>query len=201
MVRGWKVGINPELLQSKISALVFRVGSGLAKEDVIRKVRLVDGVFGILDFFGDTLTLILLHDTESALDRQIELVCQIADARDVERLRPVQWPPEIRLDRTDLLIIKCLQSDHKKPYVDVAKSLGLSSRTVKRRVTRLIEHRALFIAPEIDLKSVTGAVCADLVVHYADAQVKKQLDARIAERYDDFMLRGGLGWGNTDTSC
>ena len=54
------------------------------------------------------------------------------------------------MDKIDLKIIDHLQSDGRKPFTDIAKDLGVSEGTVRNRVARLLEDRALQIVGMID---------------------------------------------------
>jgi DNA-binding Lrp family transcriptional regulator len=52
------------------------------------------------------------------------------------------------LDETDLEILQLLLSDARRPYSDIAETVGLSAPAVSDRVSRL---------REIDPRSVTGS--------------------------------------------
>lgn len=56
----------------------------------------------------------------------------------------------IIMDKLDLDIISFLQSDGRKPFTDIAKALDVSEGTVRNRVSRLVEDRAIQIVGLID---------------------------------------------------
>lgn len=49
------------------------------------------------------------------------------------------------MDNIDRAIIRQLQEDGRRPYTEIAQSLGVSEGTVRNRVDRLIENRGLRI--------------------------------------------------------
>ena len=194
VIRSWQVGVNPDILGCTTSGVVFDIDPTLSKEDVIAKIKLVEGVFYILNFVGSTVTVALLHEGERIRTREIELIARIAGAKNLRRLGPVSSPPSPRITKTDLRIIGALRREPKKPYRAVASMLGISSRTVRRRINRLVEGKALFVTAEIDVKAMTGGVCANLVVSYHNPSAKKRLDTRIPARFEPYVIRAGSGW-------
>jgi Lrp/AsnC family transcriptional regulator for asnA, asnC and gidA len=49
------------------------------------------------------------------------------------------------MDKTDLEIITLLQSDGRRPFTEIADSIGISEGTVRNRVSRLIEDKIIQI--------------------------------------------------------
>jgi len=58
---------------------------------------------------------------------------------------------------------------------DVANSLHLSTRTVKRHMMHLVEENAFYLDPLLDVKKVSGVRCRFWIV--CDASKKKNVDA------------------------
>ena len=49
------------------------------------------------------------------------------------------------MDKTDFEIIALLQSDGRKPFTEIANSIGISEGTVRNRVSRLIDDKIIQI--------------------------------------------------------
>src|SRR5687767_1657877 len=49
----------------------------------------------------------------------------------------------VTIDRLDLRLIRCLQDNPRAPYSTIARLLGVSETTVKRRVDDLIANRVI----------------------------------------------------------
>lgn len=58
------------------------------------------------------------------------------------------------MDKLDIDIISFLQLEGRKPFTDIAKTLGVSEGTIRNRVSRLIEDRALQIVGLIDPSAI-----------------------------------------------
>ncbi len=54
------------------------------------------------------------------------------------------------MDELDLAIVQHLRSEGRKPYTEIAEALGVSEGTVRNRVARLMEERALHIVGLMD---------------------------------------------------
>jgi Lrp/AsnC family transcriptional regulator for asnA, asnC and gidA len=54
------------------------------------------------------------------------------------------------MDNIDLNILAFLQRDGRKPYTEIAQTLGVSEGTVRNRVTRLIDERVVQIVGLVD---------------------------------------------------
>ncbi len=54
------------------------------------------------------------------------------------------------MDKIDRAILDMLQDDGRKPFTEIAHTLGVSEGTVRNRVSRLIEDRVLHIVGMVD---------------------------------------------------
>lgn len=54
------------------------------------------------------------------------------------------------LDRTDRRIVQVLQADGRRSNVDVARELGLSESTVRKRLDRMIANGQVHVAAHVD---------------------------------------------------
>ena len=54
------------------------------------------------------------------------------------------------IDQVDFSIIRALQQDSRKPYTDIAKSLGIAESTVRYRVSRLLAENTLRLGATFD---------------------------------------------------
>ena len=151
--------INPSFFGYQILDVVVRAQPESAKVDMIRKIRLIHGVFAIQNFQGNALKVLMLYDTEESRSRAIELISRITNAEKVTTSRMGLPRSETRrLTETDIAIIKSLSGDARKSSVAIAKELGLSSRTVRNRVKRLRRENTLFALPNLNLDGIPGSI-------------------------------------------
>jgi DNA-binding Lrp family transcriptional regulator len=106
----------------------------------------------------------------------------------------VKFPAPLwsRLTDTDWAIIRNLEKDALKPYMQVAKELGVTPRTVKNRLQRLERQNALVLHPTLDIASIDRMVCLVLFYSYTNLEVKSAVDQAILSHFYDSYLWGTL---------
>ena len=189
----WTLMINPSFFGYRILDVVVRVQPESAKADMIRKIRLVHGVFAIQNFHGTALKILLLYDSEEARSRAVELISRITNADMISTAGMALPRSETkRLTKTDAAIIRTLSGDARKPSASVAKELGLSSRTVRNRVKKLRKENTLFSLPNLNLDGIEGSIPLYLSYTYANEGAKGSVDRAVLARFDSNYLWGGF---------
>ena len=79
----WQLMINPSFFGFRILDVVVLAQPESAKADMIRKIRLIQGVFAIQNFHGKGLKVLMLYDTEESRSRAVELISRITNAEKV----------------------------------------------------------------------------------------------------------------------
>lgn len=192
-LQGWTVMINPNLLGLKLAQMSFEVPSLRTKPDLIEQLKLLPGSFVLVDCFGASLFLSFLYRDEDSYQKHIELVRRMSKTTNLVCQRtPI---PESRgvLTETDWGIVRTLQQNPRKSYGVIATKLGVSSRTVRRRLQRMIDDRAIFILPSMNPAALEGVIQADLLVSYENPKSKGEVDQRIMAIWDDYLARAEVG--------
>lgn len=191
-ILSWKVLPNPSLFGYRMVNLFVDTPPRSSKEDMIRKLKLVHGVVGIFDSNGDSLGLNLLFDTDESLSMTIELISRITNAENIIQTRVAFPAAQIgRLTETDWAIVRSLEQNPSKSYVQIASELSLSPRTVKNRLLRLELNRALIIGPTLSLASIGGMIGLILLYSYSKRELKVEVDDATLSRFD-----GNYLWAN-----
>jgi len=187
-LKGWQLIVNPGLLGISFAQLWFDVRPPSAKDDLIRKLSLMHGVLAVSDSYGSSLALIMMYEGEISAKREFELIARMSNAESLVRAN-IPFPGcAIELTHTDWRIIKALQTDPRESYSVISREVGMSQKTVKRRLQRMIEERALFVIPSWNPKVLDGAIIADLVVFYANPGSKTDLDKKIVSRFASLLV-------------
>jgi len=187
-LKGWQLIVNPDLLGLRFAQLWFDVRPPSAKDDLIRKLSLMQGVLAVSDSYGSSLSLVMMYEGEFSAKKEFELIASMSNAQSLVRAN-IPFPGcAIELTHTDWRIIKALQTDPRQSYSVISRKVGMSQKTVKRRLQRMIEERALFVIPSWDPKALDGAIIADLVVFYANPGSKTDLDKRISSQFDNLLV-------------
>ena len=176
-LRGWQLVLNPVLLGREAAIVELRVDDLESKPEVISQLKLLEGVTVIGDFYGKELAVTTLYENAATLERQIRLFASLCGCR-----TPVSWrlgfpPCELTPTRTDWRIMQVLRRDGRARLSDVARRLRLSTRTVKRRLTLLVDGNAFSLDPILDVGKVGGVRCRFWVT--SEASRKRAVDKAI----------------------
>ncbi len=190
---GWKVLPNPSLFGYRMMYLLIDTPPKSPKEDMIRKLKLIHGVVLLVDYVGDSLGINLFYDSDQSLSRTIELISRITNAENVTQFRFTSPPSKThQLTDTDWAIIRNLENDGLKSYVQVAKEIGFTPRTVKNRLQRLELERALMISPAFDIASIDGMIGSFLYYSYTDQGMKSIVDQAVLSHFEGNYLWAAL---------
>lgn len=189
VLSGWKVFPNPNLFGYRMVIILVDTPPKVPKDDMIRKLKLVHGVLAILDAHGDSLGVSLIYDSDQSLSRSKELVSRITNAENMTQVRiGLPAAQTNRLTDTDWAIIRSLEEDASKSYVQVAKELGLTARTVKNRLLKLEQSRALIMGPTLSVAAISGMIGFVLYYSYTRSELKDEVDQAILSRFDGSYL-------------
>ena len=84
----WQLIVNPTFFGHSMLDATVDVEPESAKPDMIRKLKLVHEVTGMIDFYGRALKLIVVYNGEDSRSRTIELISRITNT---ERMTQVRW--------------------------------------------------------------------------------------------------------------
>jgi len=179
-LKGWQLILNPVLLGRDAAIVELHVGESESKAEVISRLSLLQGVILIDDFYGKDLAVLMLYENEATLGRQVRLMASLCGCP-----APVSWklgfpPCELTPTRTDWRIMQALRRAGRGRLSDLARSLGLSTRTVKRRMIQLVDGNAFYLDPILDLGKVGGVRCRFWVT--TEASWKQSVDKTILSR-------------------
>src|SRR5207247_5554912 len=178
LISGWRTIMNPAILGGGLYGIIFDVNPEIWKDEASEAARLTPAMFLLVSVHGSLITAVLRSYNDAALRKHIEILRRLARA-DRIYVAKVPFPPcTIVLSKPDWDVVRALRGDPQKPYTTVSQELGLSSRTVKRRLQRMIHEGAVFAFPAVDPNAARGVVMAALIVTY-DPEKKDDLDPQI----------------------
>lgn len=186
---GWKVFPNPNLFGYRMMNILVDIPSKSPKEDMIRKLKLVHGIFVILDYHGDSLGIVLFYESDQSLSRTVKLISRITNAENITQFRAFFRSEQTnRLTDTDWAIMRNIETDALKSHVQIAKELGFTARTVKNRLQRLESQHALVIPPVLDIASIDRMIGLVLYYSYTRQEMKNEVDQAILSHFDGSYL-------------
>ncbi len=188
---------NFRLLGLSAGAYEFELPDVLAKNAVIEKCALVDGVIEIHNFIGPTICVDFAFADSRDEGRRMELFRQLTGCGAPEKFYDRDMPPvDIELTHTDWRIIKALRYHALKPLTAVARELKLSPKTVRRRFERMSEHGAVIIVPVVNPASIPNTVTHTLLLYPTPAEREEVLTRALDEVGPATFLSRTAGPGN-----
>jgi DNA-binding Lrp family transcriptional regulator len=196
VIKGWYLIPNPNALGVKTLFVDMILDPKLKIDEIVRKLKLVFGVIRIFRYVGDGLGVALLIESEEMSRKRAELIAELVGPKELKTYASEGPRVDVSLTSTDYEIIKALRPDPLVSHAELAQKLGLSSKTVSRRLSRLAQGNVLFFMPNIDYSRLEGVSCVDLFVNYTSTKFKGAVDTSVAKRFPDYLLR--VGWGSAN---
>jgi DNA-binding Lrp family transcriptional regulator len=191
-LKGWHVFVNPNLLGVKLVQVLLSYDPE-EEERVIRRLSALPNVAAIVTHIGRSMWLILICRNDKSTNEEVRTVERLAETKSSASLEIFFPKCGAKLSPTDVEIIAAFSDDPRKPFSDVATELGLSTRTVRRRLGRLVEERALFVIPAMDPGALEGALMADLLVEYSSGGDVSGANRELLSKLDRHLVRAQFG--------
>ena len=180
---------NFRLLDVQGAAYLFQVRDVLEKNEVIGKCALVDGVTEIHNFIGSSFCIDFTYLDSNDEGRRLQLFRHLTHCESPERFYERVMPPvEIDLTTVDWRIIKSLRYHAFKPLSTVAKELGLSAKTVRRRFDRMAQNNAIIIVPLVNPAGIPNTITHVILLYPDPARREAVLNAALEKFKDSCFL-------------
>ena len=168
--------------------------SPVEKKRIMSQIAMVDGVFLILDFHEASFRVVFYYENEKSLMQKIGLFKEISHL--VDDSIPAYWkitapPAGMKLVQIDWELLKFLRKNPRRSLNDRAEELGVSARTVQRRIKKMTSKRIAYLTPVRNTEKLAGLLCSLLV--FCDESKKPSLVQRIMRLSSriDFLQAGG----------
>jgi DNA-binding Lrp family transcriptional regulator len=178
----WRLMVNPLLLDQEAVSFELEVDVEERKARAVSQIKLVDGVTKIIDFRGKGL-LVSLCSEEESLSRKIQLIESICGSPKSAIWKSRFSPPKVRMKKIDWKIVNAIREDPRMDLDDIAKLLGVSLRTVQRRLSAMKEGKAIYLSssPKVD---AVGGLMSCFLVFCPDHPKKKAVDNAIHSNFN-----------------
>jgi DNA-binding Lrp family transcriptional regulator len=184
---------STHLFSLRVADCRFVVRPGSLKGDAMNKIKLIQGVWFMINHLGDSMRVAFCFEDDQTLWSQIELIARITNSETTLH-REIHFPScGIVPSKRDWKIVKSIQRDPTKPYDDILKGTNLSYITVKKRLSRMIEERALFTIPSIEPRALAGGMMADLLISFEKSESKQEAYEKILSYLNECFLSAELG--------
>lgn len=195
LINRFYLGVNPSLFGLKIGALFFDVRPQSEKENLKSRICTMDKVLLVCDYLGPKLSTVFCYTNDEDLKKITRQIIRMANSEDVVcQNKPFLPCSEMKLTSSDWKIIGALQKADpwKKSLSSVARETGLSAKTVKNRVQRLVEEGAIYLLASVNLKSFEGFVPADLNIVYETPESRDKVVDLVREYLGEMLVFADL---------
>ncbi len=188
---------NFRLLGMNDAAYLFDVGDVLGKNETIERCSLVDGVTEIHNFIGTQLCIDFTFQDGRDETRRLELFRKLTKCESPERFYERVMPPvTIELTNVDWRIIKALRYSALKSPSAVAKELGLTAKTVRRRFDRMTRNNAVIIVPLVNTAHIPDTITYVMLLYPSAGRREEVLRQAMSEFKDTAFLTYTASPGN-----
>ncbi len=178
----WLMMLNPLLINCREAHLDLEVREEERKEEAISKIKKLEGLYYIDDFRGKEIMVGIYYKDNESLARKIEVIESICSSPKLALWNSPFPKPDVQMSRLDWRIINAMKNDARMDLEEVAKSLGVSARTVQRRLTAMKDGRAVYLSRPPNVSVVGGLMC-NFLVYYPDKDKKRAADRVILSTF------------------
>jgi len=171
----WRAIVNPLLLNCREAYLDVEMQDEDRKDEAILKIKIVNGVHSIVNFRGREIQVLTYYEDTDSLEKKVQQIEAICGSPRLALWLSTFPRPQIEMKKLDWRILDMMREDAWRDLDDVAKRLGLSTRTVQRRLNAMKEEKAIYIHRPPNVDAVTGLMCSFLVF-FSDPDKKRAAD-------------------------
>jgi DNA-binding Lrp family transcriptional regulator len=174
---------NFRLLGIHGAGYLFNVPDVVEKPAIIGRCALVDGVTEIHNFIGANICIDFSYRDDQDESRKLELLRNLTHCERPERFYERTMPSiDIDLTNTDWRIIKDLRYHAFKPLSGVARDLGLTAKTVRRRFERMAQNNAIIIVPIVSPAEIPNTI-TQVMLLYPEPERREEVLTKTMENF------------------
>ena len=191
-LQNYSVWLNPAYIGWHGAWVALRVDRSSAKAELFRRASWVDGVVSGMDYLGEWVSLSVVAPDPASLERRVGLLRNLGGVVDAEPPLPWRVPePRRALTPLDIRIVRALRQHPTATLGAIARRVGVSTRTMTRKYSALIEDWAVWFVPMFDFRRIARPVVA-LTVKVAAGTAHEPVVRRIRAQFP-LMLESASG--------
>jgi len=193
---GWALGLSPGVKGQDVGNVWVSVQRNTDKREVVSALLSAGEVERVCDYFGPALSLVYLFNEGTDPKPTVDRILRLAGRGVTLQSQGVTHVMRRPLTETDASIVRSVGENPWKSYSEVAQQVGVSRKTVARRMSRMTEEGTVYMLPIVDLKALKGVIPAELVVEYYGSreEVNAKVAARIGQNLVFSNVRGPFGY-------
>ncbi len=194
VLRGSSVYLNPSLLGLSGASYAFDVSPSRQKSEVIEQLKLMDSIHSVHNFRGSLIGIHLVYENEADLKKLVDQLLEVSGASE-GLLSRVPYPPcKTTLDKSEFSLIRALLQHGFRSYAELSRELGVSVRTLERKLAKLLSVGAILSLPTLNYRAIDAGVPADIIVVFEKRESKVEAEKKILLIVGEYLVF----FGNTE---
>ena len=190
LIQTFGVLINPIIFGYDKECIIWvkNINKTIKEQDLFKKVSLLGDIFIYAKQLEGAAALFVLFVGPRAEDK-LEILSDLLKPAIVESVVGAYMPVTMKINNSDLEIMKRLLSDARMRVEDIAKETSLSPKTVTRRLEKMRENHILQFTIETDLTSMqlTGFIQLHVLID-VDASYHQNIVQRMYNEMQEYIL-------------
>jgi len=154
VIQKFTTNLNFLIFQKSVCYTLADVKPGIDQQDLIERIGQLDEVGGGAISLQNKMQIIHTYSDDHEFKKNLEKLMQFEEIQNTENFI-LLIPPSLdfkseRLTKTDWKIINSIKDNCRKSDVEIANELGISSKTVKRRLKYLRENTIIIFMIDLD---------------------------------------------------
>jgi DNA-binding Lrp family transcriptional regulator len=154
VIMKFTTNVNFLMFQKSVCYTLAEVKEGTDQHDLINHIGKLDEVTGGAISLQNKMQIIHTYSDDYDFKKNLENLMQFEEIERIENYI-LLIPPDLgfknkRLTKTDWKIINVIKDNCRKTDIEIANELGISSKTVKRRLSYLTENNLILFMIELD---------------------------------------------------
>lgn len=160
---GFEVYPNYRHLNLDVACYYLRFRDDAVAAKALEEAQHVEGIASAFAFVGGEMNASVCGATPAEVDRKVALLVRLVGEGESKKLYDLVTPPVRRaLDHLDWRILQAMRGDAFRADTEIGGSVGVSGKTVARRIDRMAEEGAFFVIPEVEWSAADGLLLAQV---------------------------------------
>lgn len=186
VILSFDIGFDGSLLGLNAHILKVTVKGDFLKSKLLTELKKIKNIYFVTFNIDNNLTILFHYDSLKDLEKTIE---KIGFIKYIEKIEP-QIPrshhsTEIKLSPTDWKIIHSLNHNARKKNHEIAKELDVSTKTIKRRLDRLIIENVIFFTIDVDISKANGYIIYVLSIGLEIGVKREEIYSEIKNKFNN----------------